>query len=46
VFREEMDIVVERAFATIPAKAGFGLDNLLHVFDAFIGLSPFYAMWK
>jgi len=35
VFREEMDVVVGRAFATIPGKAGL-LDQLLHVFDAFI----------
>jgi AcrR family transcriptional regulator len=35
VFREEMDVVVERAFATIPAKASL-LDQLLHVFDAFV----------
>ncbi len=35
VFREEMDIVVEQAFATIPNK-GTLLDQLLHVFDAFV----------
>lgn len=35
VFREEMDVVVEHAFATIPIKAGL-LDQLLHVFDAFV----------
>jgi len=35
VFREEMDVVVERAFATIPAKGSL-LDQLLHVFDAFV----------
>jgi AcrR family transcriptional regulator len=35
VFREEMDVVVERAFATVPAKGSL-LDQLLHVFDAFV----------
>jgi AcrR family transcriptional regulator len=35
VFREEMDVVVERAFATIPLKGNL-LDQLLHVFDAFV----------
>ena len=35
VFREEMDVVVERAFATIPRKGSL-LDQLLHVFDAFV----------
>src|SRR6266481_9332137 len=35
VFREEMDVVAERAFATIPAKGSL-LDQLLHVFDAFV----------
>jgi AcrR family transcriptional regulator len=35
VFREEMDVVVERAFATIPSKGSL-LDQLLHVFDAFV----------
>ena len=35
VFREEMDVVVERAFATIPLKGSL-LDQLLHVFDAFV----------
>jgi AcrR family transcriptional regulator len=35
VFREEMDVVVEQAFATIPDKGNL-IDQLLHVFDAFI----------
>jgi AcrR family transcriptional regulator len=35
VFREEMDVVVEQAFATIPEK-GKLIDQLLHVFDAFV----------
>jgi AcrR family transcriptional regulator len=35
VFREEMDVVVERAFATIPSNGSL-LDQLLHVFDAFV----------
>lgn len=35
VFREEMDIVVEQAFATVPKK-GTLVDQLLHVFDCFI----------
>jgi AcrR family transcriptional regulator len=35
VFREEMDVVVEQAFATIPRKGDL-IDQLLHVFDAFV----------
>jgi AcrR family transcriptional regulator len=35
VFREEMDVVVEQAFATIPKKGNL-IDQLLHVFDAFV----------
>jgi AcrR family transcriptional regulator len=35
VFREEMDIVVADAFATMSKKAAL-LDQLLHVFDSFI----------
>ncbi len=35
VFREEMDVVVEQAFATIPDKGNL-IDQLLHVFDAFV----------
>ena len=35
VFREEMDVVVEQAFATIPRKRDL-IDQLLHVFDAFV----------
>jgi AcrR family transcriptional regulator len=35
VFREEMDVVVEEAFATIPRKGGL-IDQLIHVFDAFV----------
>ena len=35
VFREEMDVVVEQAFATIPRKGNL-IDQLIHVFDAFV----------
>jgi len=33
--KKKMDVVVERAFATIPFKGSL-LDQLLHVFDAFV----------
>jgi AcrR family transcriptional regulator len=35
VFREEMELVVTQAFATMPKKASL-LDQLLHVFDSFV----------
>ena len=35
VFREEMDVVVARAFATLPPEGSL-LSRLLHVFDSFV----------